>query len=444
MWVLPVLKEVLANRHHFLTIGQHHWPAAIAALQQLLLQVDPEQNPGIIFTSPAPVFDHPDILDYLPVVIFTPEETNILGWMPFLLTGCDNSDSDSINQTQYNLPFLPGDPLEQFCLVFTEQFSLILVLDAPSQCLIFSFDPEDAQACWSALKPRILLSRPQYLPKIEQMVRQSVPVVPSYQVVSQFTQQLLNFTDRLARPQPIASSQPLPPQPPEPADMELLQAMAHEIRTPLSTIRTMTRLLLKRRDLPVEVSRRLEMIDAECSEQINRMELIFRAVELEKTPCKDQTMSLTTMPLTQILQNIIPRWQKQAEKYDLGLTVDIPPDLPNVVSNPAMLDQLLTGLVENSARTLPTGSQIQVAVSLAGEQLKIQVHYTSGEMAPAFPFAANLKSLGQLLMLQPETGSLSLNLHVTKNLFQALGGKLIVRHRPQQGEVMTIFLPLHF
>jgi signal transduction histidine kinase len=33
-------------------------------------------------------------------------------------------------------------------------------------------------------------------------------------------------------------------------------------------------------------------------------------------------------------------------------------------------------------------------------------------------------------------------LSVTKNLFQALGGKLIVRQKPQQGEVLTIFLPL--
>jgi hypothetical protein len=53
-------------------------------------------------------------------------------------------------------------------------------------------------------------------------------------------------------------------------------------------------------------------------------------------------------------------------------------------------------------------------------------------------------------MFQPETGCLSLNLEVTKNLFQALGGKLTVRQRSrrdplrgaQQEEVLTIFLPL--
>lgn len=45
-------------------------------------------------------------------------------------------------------------------------------------------------------------------------------------------------------------------------------------------------------------------------------------------------------------------------------------------------------------------------------------------------------------MFQPETGCLSLNMAVTKNLFQALGGKLVIKQRPQQGNVMTIYLPL--
>jgi signal transduction histidine kinase len=45
-------------------------------------------------------------------------------------------------------------------------------------------------------------------------------------------------------------------------------------------------------------------------------------------------------------------------------------------------------------------------------------------------------------MFQPETGSLRLNLNVTKNLFEAMGGKLVVRQGPEKGEVMTIFLPL--
>jgi K+-sensing histidine kinase KdpD len=109
---------------------------------------------------------------------------------------------------------------------------------------------------------------------------------------------------------------------------------------------------------------------------------------------------------------------------------------------------VLTGLIENFTRSLPAGGHIQVQVTLAGDQLKLQFQSqpdperTVSASDCADSTFSTLKSIGQLLMFQPETGSLSLNLDVTKHLFQALGGKLIVRQRPQEGEVMTIFLPL--
>ncbi|MGL5881554.1 MAG: sensor histidine kinase, partial [Xenococcaceae cyanobacterium] len=91
---------------------------------------------------------------------------------------------------------------------------------------------------------------------------------------------------------------------------------------------------------------------------------------------------------------------------------------------------------ENITKSLPCEGKIRVQVTTAGDRLKLQV-------SSQCSYRANpLKSLGQLLMFQPETGSLSLNLQVTKNLFNALGGKLIVRQRSSQGEVLTIFLPL--
>jgi signal transduction histidine kinase len=106
-----------------------------------------------------------------------------------------------------------------------------------------------------------------------------------------------------------------------------------------------------------------------------------------------------------------------------------------------MLDQVLTGLMESFTRSLPTGGHIQLQVTPAGDQLKLQFQSQS-DTEKTDSTCTTLKSVGQLLIFQPETGSLSLNLNVTKHLFQSLGGKLIVRQRPQEGEVMTIFLPL--
>ncbi|MBD2043156.1 sensor histidine kinase [Microcoleus sp. FACHB-672] len=226
-------------------------------------------------------------------------------------------------------------------------------------------------------------------------------------------------------------------------DVELLQAMAHEVRTPLATIRTLTRLLLKRRNLEPEVIKRLEMIDRECSEQIDRFGLIFRAVELETSETKRAPVHLTSTPLTQVFDSCIPRWQKQASRRNLTLDVVLPQKMPSVVSDPTMLDQVLTGVIENFTASQPAGGHVEVQVMLAGDQLKVQLQCQTGsEKLPANASTSPLKSIGQLLVFQPETGNLTLNLSVTKNLFQALGAKLIVRQKPEQGEVLTIFLPL--
>jgi hypothetical protein len=198
------------------------------------------------------------------------------------------------------------------------------------------------------------------------------------------------------------------------------------------------------------VLRRLGIIDRECSEQIDRFGLIFRAVELETANAQQFPMSLIRTSLSEVFQQSIPRWQQQASQRHMTLDVVLPQKMPTVVSDPTMLDQALTSLIERFTRNLPAGSHIRVEMTLAGDQLKLQLqshpdaacHGVGRDNTTASFRHSAAKSLGQMLTFQPETGSLSLNLAATKNLFQAIGGKLTVKHRPKQGEVMTVYLPL--
>lgn len=372
------------------------------------------------------------------------------------------------------IPLLGGDPLagDRFCVVLTSEFSLAMVrgLDAHGMPLFqFSFDPQAIATIWASLRSRVVLTQAAQLESLDALACQFTPVSPHYKLVMRFSQLLLQFlpegapTDamrplpgqRTARPSqrsgnPSQASMPTPTPRNEkrcdaeeqtPPDVELLQAIAHEVRTPLSTIRTFTRLLLKRRDLDPDAVKWLETIDRECSEQIDRFGLIFRAVELETSSVKRSPVHLTRTSLEEAIGHCIPRWQKQACRRGLTLEVCLPKTMPRVVSDPTMLDQVLSGAIDNFTSGLSAGSQVTVQVLLAGHQLKLQLK-SEPPNAEKSGHSSPLKSIGQLLMFQPETGNLSLNLSVTKNLFQALGGKLVVRNRPDQGEELTIFFPL--
>jgi hypothetical protein len=102
-----------------------------------------------------------------------------------------------------------------------------------------------------------------------------------------------------------------------------------------------------------------------------------------------------------------------------GYVVPLPNQLPAVKSDPTLLDQVLTGLIEHTTHRLPMGSHIQIEVTLAGHQLKLQVRSPNPTTpaTPAHSKSSPLKSVGQVLMVQPETGNLSLSLPVTKNLW---------------------------
>jgi signal transduction histidine kinase len=477
-WLLPTLSEVLAkaeptgidllvpefnapdphpstDRQELQLKAENQWQSAIASVEALLLKSLPspigvedfsEETTieGLLVTAPLPLFSHPSIVSQLQTITFTTPHSN-RQLLPCNHTGIER---EPLSQSHhFPIELLPTDPLadERFCLVLTTQFSLLVVFgeeDGNPRCQ-FSFDPDDLDLAWKSLRGRMMLTAPHHLSYLDELAAQFSPIEPDYRWVMAFSQYLLQH-------QPVATLAPAPPTSPPAtvevpaklaADVELLQALTHEIRTPLTTIRTMTRLLLRQPDLSPRVLKRLSAIDRECTEQINRMELIFSAVELATTQ-PSQAVDLTTMSISQLLEQSLPHWQQQAERRNLNLAVDIPHKLPAVVSNPTILDRVLTGLVENFTRNLPSGSRIQVEVTPVGDRLKLQLQ--SQQEADEQPHTAPSKqhSIGQLLTFQPETGNLSLNLNVTKNLFQLLGGKLIVRQSPQQGEVLTIFLPL--
>ncbi len=451
---LPMLSEVLGMNRSSVK-GWQEWFSAIAALQSLLQPI----TEGLILSSPAPVVNiSPETQDFLSVV-FTPTTTEKTLKASYLLTNgqtqklsrqplvtLETFNSKVIEQgsaqeiCEVSLSVQDRLQNEQFCLVFTAEFSLLMVLtfQAGETYFDFSFDPEVTQQAWFALRSRIESNSPHFLNLIEQTGQKFPLCDPHYQLVSNFTRKLLNYlsTSAPTQEETFSESKTSP-------DLELLQALTHEVRTPLTTIRMLTRLLLKRKDLNGDVLKRLRVIDQECTEQINRMELIFQATELEGKNETKARVNLTSIPLEELFAKSIPYWKKQAKRRNVELDVTLPETLPTVMSNPELLMQVLTGLMENITSRLPTGAKMNIQVMTVGNQIKLQLlpENSSFLMSQFSNHQSREKSIGQLLTLQPETGSLSLNLSVTKSMFEALGGKLTVRQRAEIGEVLTVFLP---
>nr|MBA2747375.1 sensor histidine kinase [Tatlockia sp.] len=270
-WMLPTLKEILnwkfdqvqswCSDNSGLSSSQlqaqaaQEWKAAVAATEDLLLQSieskgDRSLSPqGVVFAGSSPLWSN-DLLTRLQTGIFVEQSTENSPQLPPA-----KATISSQSATPQQLPLLNNDPLAQepFCLILTAKFSLLLVLGCDSsgnQGFRFSFEPEEAAKVWQLLRSRLLLTNSLLVDEFDTLVKKFEPVAPDYRVVTNFSHLLLKHS-HLKPPQtePLVAGN-------HRSDIELLQAFAHEVRTPLTTIRTLTRLLLKRKDLAPEVKKR--------------------------------------------------------------------------------------------------------------------------------------------------------------------------------------------
>ncbi|AFY75328.1 histidine kinase [Synechococcus sp. PCC 7502] len=311
---------------------------------------------------------------------------------------------------------------EYFLILATNKFAILLI--SSDQKFLFSLHPDAIAPALSVIKS--LVSDHVQARELEQNLQNFRLVVPPYQVISKFALALL--TQSFQQELPI----------PEIKEVDIIKAIAHEVKTPLTTIRTLVQSLLRRQDVSQIIRNRLEKIDFECQDQIGRFNLIFEIVNLNRQVIRTEPTSLG-----KILDTSLSLWQQQAQRRHLSIEVVSLNPLPVIITNRQLLTQLLNSIVDRITRSIPAGSHIRISINIAGKYVKLQFKSDSDPTNEKLTH----KALGQWLMLQPETGTLSLSLMISKVLFELIGGKLTIRNHPTigayDGELLTIFLVLN-
>jgi len=221
-------------------------------------------------------------------------------------------------------------------------------------------------------------------------------------------------------------------------EAKLLRAISHEVRTPLTTIRTLISSTLKKYNMDESMRNRLMQIDNECNEQIDRFGLIFNAAELvsNEVPLLN---NLAKIDLAEIFKKLKPVWNKQLNRRGISLKIDIPNQLPQILSDSEKLELMLSGLIDKNTRGLKEGSILILELRPAGQQLKLQlkVKKIDSENKDA-QLSNNGSDLGPVLNWNPQTGSLQLSQNATQKLLTSLGGH--VTQRRDTG--LTVFFPI--
>lgn len=434
------------------------WWGGLEVLQDLL-KIQDSTATGVWLAAPLPALYAPDLLKRFQGWVWAPAVLDVLSaaerstLLPPEHLKAEDSPFPSAASSEHfqRLPLRESDSHDPLLIVITSRLQVALALHGVEgqRQLLMRSEPDVLGQALTLVEQRLRQDAPKQADGLQQAVRQLGPLQSSSDLATRFWPRL---AERLAGMAPTVMLQTThgakPPSPPPPsanthpdedAELSLLEAITHEVRTPLATIRTLIRSLLRRGDLPEQVLGRLHQIDTECSEQIDRFGLIFQAAELQRQP--DNSSALARTDLGAMLKLLAPSWEQQLQRRGLHLDLNLESGLPPVLSDPGRLEPMLGGLIDRCSRSLPAGSSLELTLQPAGARLKLQIlTRTPDQLSDTIADNHNLsqESLGPVLSWNTSTGGLQLSQTATRRLLERLGGRLTQR----RDRGLTVFFPI--
>ena len=423
------------------------WWAALDTLQEEIL-LPLGLTRGLWFSSPLPALYEPRLLNRLRGWVWAPDQFGALQYQKAGLLPSSSIKSitqfEQVNSVEYNrLNLREEDGFDPLLIIITPEIQVAMSLmgERDTRNLVMRSDSETLKDLLQMLDDRL------YQEDQEQanQIRQSLEDLGQLKTNDNFANIFWPLLSaKLANIAPSLNIQALSTENNNSAskiescrEISLLEALTHEIKTPLATIRTLIRSILKRQDVNELVVSRLKEIDSECTEQIDRFGLIFNAVELERR--KSKRAALAKTDLGNLLNLFYPSWSKQLERRGVKLILDITPDLPEVRSDAEGLEMMLWGLIDRNTRGIQYGSALTLQLRPAGQRLKLKI---SSDLSLGANSEHNLNetnsSLGTVLSWDPNTGILQLSKGATQRLLASLGGR--IANRKDSG--LTIFFPI--
>ncbi|HEX3826054.1 MAG TPA: DUF4118 domain-containing protein [Sporichthyaceae bacterium] len=214
----------------------------------------------------------------------------------------------------------------------------------------------------------------------------------------------------------------------------LLSAVSHDLRTPLSSAKAAVDSLCSR-----EISWSPEERDGlllTAKNSLDRLDgLVVNLLDMSRL----QAGALGLIPLALAVEDVIPRALDELGPTGLPVIIQVPPDLPEVLADPALLERVLVNLIANALRFNPPGEKILVNASWLGEFVEIRI-VDRGRGVPMddrdrifLPF--------QRLGDRDNTTGVGLGLALARGLTEAMGGQVIAEDTPGGGLTMIVTLP---
>ena len=216
--------------------------------------------------------------------------------------------------------------------------------------------------------------------------------------------------------------------------------VSHEFKTPLTAIQGFAETLLAGAlDDPENNRRFLEIIR---NHAMRLARLTNDLLKLARIEAGKLELEFSSVGLLELIEACTETTLLKANRKEITLEISVPPQLPSVRGDAALLRDVLQNLLDNAIQYTPARGHISVAATAGPREAVVSV----ADTGIGIPLADSERIFERFYRVDAarsrEAGGTGLGLSIAKHIVEAHGGKLWVESTVGQGSKFSFSLPL--
>lgn len=225
----------------------------------------------------------------------------------------------------------------------------------------------------------------------------------------------------------------------EQARRDLVAAVSHDLRTPLNSLRLISRAIEDGIVDEHTLRRYLGQIAVNIASLDTLIEDLF---ELARIEAGDIQWSMEDLDIEQLMRETLEGIFPLALERRISLGLSAPPDLPSACANPEKVQRVLFNLLANALHHTPDGGEVTLGARENSNEIEIEVA-DSGSGIPVSDVSRVFEPLwrgGEATASRPRDGA-GLGLPIARSIVQAHGGRIGIEETSPHGTRICFTLP---
>ncbi len=217
----------------------------------------------------------------------------------------------------------------------------------------------------------------------------------------------------------------------------LLNALSHDLRTPLASAKAAITSLRAPdlSELDWGDTERRELLETADAALDRLTDLVTNLLDLSRLQADVLPVLCAPVSLEDVVARALDHAAPQQE-----VDLDIPPDLPEVIADAGLLERAIANLVQNALRYSPPGRNVRIAASAHSGSVELRV-IDRGPGIPAQEAQAVFMAFQRHDDSPAQGAGVGLGLAIARGFTEAMGGSIRTDETPGGGATLIVTLP---